>query len=702
MNYRNIRLPSSRILEWGKQGENKATRLSVDVSEFIKPSEGTIAVSCCRPDGKKYPHDCTINDTTVEIELSSYDTQVCGILTIVVSWMCGERIVKSEIYCGEISRSISTSGEKPTPPFDGLIEQVNNAAIKAKESADRAEAAAERAENAAGSGGGIVEETDPTVPDWAKQPEKPAYTAQEVGARPVDWLPTPNEIGAQPAGNYALKSEIPNVPVQSVNGQTGNVQLEIPQTYELPTASASVKGGVRIGKGLAMDVDVLEAEVQKEDIDNLSEEKVDKVLFDEVFEIHEASPNLYVPQSEGWTDNAFITTGGYPTVDDSKYKSYCVTPLIPIESGTYTITPSPVTVGTADKNVARFYNAEGTVLSGGTLRKSEEAITFEVPFGASYVRFSVLKESFGGDSVDIDAIVNNFNTRVMIVKGETIPSEYVPYYPARNAMKNIAIPDKSVTLKTIGDDAAPIISPLMGKKIANFGDSIFGNARPPLDVSTFLAENTGASVYNCAFGGCRMSHHVGHWDAFSMYRLAYAIANNDYSLQDEAINHDDRTSYAEEPLTLMKTIDYSGLDILTIGYGTNDYTGNVTIDNAENPLDTSTLCGALRYSIETLLTAYPNLRIFVLLPTYRFWVDPHNAYVDDAFDHVNDIGKTLVEYNDAIAETAKAYNIPVIDNFAELGINKYNRYQYFNETDGTHHNENGRKLLAEHLADKLW
>ena len=82
MNYRNIQLPSSKILEWGKQGENKATRLSVDVSEFIKLSEGTIAVSCCRPDGKKYPHDCTINDTTVEIELNSYDTQVCGILTI--------------------------------------------------------------------------------------------------------------------------------------------------------------------------------------------------------------------------------------------------------------------------------------------------------------------------------------------------------------------------------------------------------------------------------------------------------------------------------------------------------------------------------------------------------------------------------------------------------------------------------------------
>lgn len=36
-----------------------------------------------------------------------------------------------------------------------------------------------------GSSGSITQETDPTVPDWAKQKEKPTYTADEVGAIPV-------------------------------------------------------------------------------------------------------------------------------------------------------------------------------------------------------------------------------------------------------------------------------------------------------------------------------------------------------------------------------------------------------------------------------------------------------------------------------------------------------------------------------------
>ena len=42
------------------------------------------------------------------------------------------------------------------------------------------------------------EETDPTVPEWAKAATKPSYTAEEVGARPADWMPTAAEVGALP------------------------------------------------------------------------------------------------------------------------------------------------------------------------------------------------------------------------------------------------------------------------------------------------------------------------------------------------------------------------------------------------------------------------------------------------------------------------------------------------------------------------
>lgn len=49
-----------------------------------------------------------------------------------------------------------------------------------------------------GGGSIVLEETDPTVPAWAKAPTKPTYTASEVGARPNNWMPTASDVGARP------------------------------------------------------------------------------------------------------------------------------------------------------------------------------------------------------------------------------------------------------------------------------------------------------------------------------------------------------------------------------------------------------------------------------------------------------------------------------------------------------------------------
>lgn len=48
----------------------------------------------------------------------------------------------------------------------------------------------------------LTEEQDPTVPEWAKHPQKPAYTAQEVGALPATThIPsTAADVNAEPSG----------------------------------------------------------------------------------------------------------------------------------------------------------------------------------------------------------------------------------------------------------------------------------------------------------------------------------------------------------------------------------------------------------------------------------------------------------------------------------------------------------------------
>lgn len=54
--------------------------------------------------------------------------------------------------------------------------------------------------------GGITKETDPTVPSWAKEPNKPSYTAEEVGA-----LPDSTELFSGDYNDLSNKPTIPDV-----------------------------------------------------------------------------------------------------------------------------------------------------------------------------------------------------------------------------------------------------------------------------------------------------------------------------------------------------------------------------------------------------------------------------------------------------------------------------------------------------------
>ena len=80
-----------------------------------------------------------------------------------------------------------------------------------------------------GGNGGDVDLTGYATEQWVQegyQPKGDYLTKVPDGYAKTEDVPTkPDDIGAQPAGNYALKSEIPSVPVQSINGKTGAVTL---------------------------------------------------------------------------------------------------------------------------------------------------------------------------------------------------------------------------------------------------------------------------------------------------------------------------------------------------------------------------------------------------------------------------------------------------------------------------------------------
>lgn len=233
---------------------------------------------------------------------------------------------------------------------------------------------------------------------------------------------------------------------------------------------------------------------------------------------------------------------------------------------------------------------------------------------------------------------------------------------------------------------------LSGRKIVVFGDSLIGMTRDQTSVTAYAAAYTGAKVYNVGFGGCRMAKHpTNGYAAFSMWALADAVSTGNYSTQEaQAPSGSD---YFASQLDVLKSIDFASVDAVVIHYGTNDFAANVPLNDVANLLSTDTVCGALRYSIKKLLTAFPKIKIFVSLPLYRTW----NGVGAETYK--NSLEKTLPEYDSAMKTVAEDHNLPTIDGYKRLGVNSINSSAYL--SDGTHLNDFGRRQFGELIGGHL-
>lgn len=261
--------------------------------------------------------------------------------------------------------------------------------------------------------------------------------------------------------------------------------------------------------------------------------------------------------------------------------------------------------------------------------------------------------------------------------------------------------------------------PFYGKSIVNFGDSIFGNFRDTdtttdKSISTMIAEALGATVYNAGFGGCRMGYHSDGWRAFSMYALADAITTGVWTDQDVAIANPPAglPNYFSDTLTMLKAIDFSEIDYITIGYGVNDYTGNAFIDYQTGLEEYQYFRGALEYSLRTILETYPNIRIAVITPCWMWFSDADTGLLDYSSDDAeseNTRGYKLTDYVNACETVCEAYHVPCINTYNNLGFNPYSYKAYFNVkgidgvvvSDGTHPKQAGRQLRADRISGEM-
>lgn len=306
-------LPNSLYL--GKQTETGVREIRIDCAPWFALWPNLSISVWVTPPGSAaaYPAAVQLEGEVLTWPITSADTATAGGGYVEIMGTAeGQKKLSATV---PTLIQATTTGATTTPPDSARpwVDQV-------LEAAERAEAAAERAESAGGSGGsagGIVAETDPTVYDWAKQPQKPTYTADEVNAIGKDALPQAIEAAlaqAKESGEFdgapgpkgdpgadgcyyqpsvtdgvlswtPSNGDMPSVPASDVRGPAGQdgqpgapgktayqyaqdggytgteaefaekLAQEIPEPYTLPVATAERLGGMMVGDGLMADED---------------------------------------------------------------------------------------------------------------------------------------------------------------------------------------------------------------------------------------------------------------------------------------------------------------------------------------------------------------------------------------------------------------------------------------------------------------
>jgi len=224
------RLPSQIVLGW--DGENNWRPIAFDCAALLTGHPDAVVTLWLLPKGETQAFPVALErdgNTVIWTPLNEEMTAEHGQLQIVVQ--DGTDVGKSKVIDYTVRDSLVGGADHPaeTPSWAvQVVEDVTDAAGHYPHIGENGNwfvwdtTAGEWVDTGVAAGGGDIspediadavesymdehpfEETDPTVPAWAKAAQKPSYTAAEVGAMPDSYTP----------------------PVTSVNGKTGAVVLD--------------------------------------------------------------------------------------------------------------------------------------------------------------------------------------------------------------------------------------------------------------------------------------------------------------------------------------------------------------------------------------------------------------------------------------------------------------------------------------------
>lgn len=228
---------------------------------------------------------------------------------------------------------------------------------------------------------------------------------------------------------------------------------------------------------------------------------------------------------------------------------------------------------------------------------------------------------------------------------------------------------------------APVTYPdLTGSKVVFFGDSVIGNYTDSTSIPGVVSGHTNATVYNCGYGGNSASYNPEA--PINLPGIVEAFIKKDTTaLPADTQVLKGMTEYLQD------TSDTEKL-CFVINYGLNDYFIGAPV-STEDPYDPASYSGALRTAITSLQEAYPDAQIILMAPNFA-------SYFNNGTDKNSATGGILTDYVNAVVNLGTEYNLDVLNNYADLGINADNHHIHL--IDGCHPNEATRFTMGKRIA----
>jgi lysophospholipase L1-like esterase len=242
---------------------------------------------------------------------------------------------------------------------------------------------------------------------------------------------------------------------------------------------------------------------------------------------------------------------------------------------------------------------------------------------------------------------------------------------------------------------------IAGKKIAFLGDSITANYLLPETITSNLA----SVLYNFGIGGTRLANHTtAGYDKLSGYQIAAAINSGNWTdviAGATTVRDIDPLSYQYvlDRANAMAALDWSTIDYIVIGYGTNDFGGNNQVGVIGDAVG-STFYGALNLTIESILSSKPNVRLLFWSPIWRRRTPVDPSGISGGSDvSANTNGNYMTDFVDAMRAGCIKKHIEFLDLYHTSGIYETTYLNYL--VDQLHPTTNGVNLLAAKISGFL-